>query len=492
MARKSKGNKVLRKRRIQSLKPHDSNRLQLRRSLDWLIDKSSFKNLSFHGNTKWECKPLVGLAVLWVWSSLPQLTEAFKDARSNAMQLWGEVPVTSYQGFLKALTSSTSKLMPLLQIRMHELINNIGGKWMFFGKWVPIAMDGTTSCAPWTKENELKLRSPNHGQGKNAKHRIRKAKKSKDRMTKGESKTKSRKAFSKINPPSPQIWLTMLWHIQLGLPWCWKVGPVHEAERTHVRDMLKTNHFLENTLFVGDAGFVGYDFWRSILEHRFQFLVRVGANVKLLTNLCDYRKDRAGIVYCWPKGMMNKCDPMRLRLIRIRVNKKQSIWLLTSVIEKRHLSDAQMGKLYSMRWGIELQFRAWKQTFDQHTLRSRKPERVLVEVEWSVFGMAAIELVALREQLQDSAAKPAKLSFAKSLNAVRHCLNNLDADPSIVDGFRDGLQKALIDCYERKSHKAGRYHRTKKPPPQCKAPQIRKATAPERQKAHQLEAKIAA
>lgn len=485
MARKSKAKKVRRKERTVS-KSDDSIRTQLQDGLDWLIDKSPFWELSLHGNTTWECKSLVGLTLLWVWSSLPQLTEAFKDARSNASQIWGEAPVTTYQGLLKALTSSTAKLMPLLQIRMHELMVKIGGKWMYFGKWVPIAMDGTTACAPWTKQNELKLRSPTHGQGKNAKHRKRKVKKSQNR------KTKNTKAIHKVNPPSPQIWLTMLWHIQLGVPWCWKVGPVHEAERTHVRDMLKTNHFLDNTLLVGDAGFVGYDFWKSILEHRFEFLVRVGANVKLLTSLCDYREERNGIVYCWPQGMMNQCAPMRLRLVQIKVSKKQSIWLLTSVIEKRQLSDTQMGKLYRLRWGIELQFRAWKQTFNHRTLRCRNPERVLVEAEWSVFGMAAIELLALREQLQVSTANPKKLSFSQALSVVRHCLNNLEAVEPHVDEFRAGLKRSLIDCYQRKAPKAGRYHRTKKPPPQCQAPIIRKATTKERRKAHQLEAKIAA
>ena len=45
--------------------------------------------------------------------------------------------------------------------------------------------------------------------------------------------------------------------------------------------MLSQHKFPENTLFCGDAGFVGYDFWRAIHDQGNHFLVRVGGNVRL-------------------------------------------------------------------------------------------------------------------------------------------------------------------------------------------------------------------
>ena len=60
--------------------------------------------------------------MLWVWSTTPQLTEAFVDARSKAEKLLVPITITTYQGLMKALVSATPKLMPVLQKRMHDLI----------------------------------------------------------------------------------------------------------------------------------------------------------------------------------------------------------------------------------------------------------------------------------------------------------------------------------------------------------------------------------
>lgn len=209
-----------------------------------------------------------------------------------------------------------------------------------------------------------------------------------------------------------------MWHIGLGVPWCWKLGPSDSSERQHVRDMIRTSHFLKNTLFVGDAGFVGYEFWKEIIDKKYQFLVRVGANVRLLENLGYCKKQKKGIVYCWPNAAMAKDqEPLVLRLIKVRLGGKKTAYLLTSVLDEQALTTKEALSLYEQRWGVELEFRALKQTFERRTLRSRKSERALVEMEWSLFGMLVIELFALHEQLQAKRADPKALSFAESLRA---------------------------------------------------------------------------
>lgn len=50
----------------------------------------------------------------------------------------------------------------------------------------------------------------------------------------------------------------MMWHMGLRLPWTWRLGPSNSSERGHVMEMLQQEEFPENTLFCGDAGFVGY------------------------------------------------------------------------------------------------------------------------------------------------------------------------------------------------------------------------------------------
>ena len=61
-------------------------------------------------------------------------------------------------------------------------------------------------------------------------------------------------------------------------------------------EILKQEKFPENTLFCGDAGFVGYDFWKAILAAGGNFLVRVGGNVNLLSEKADIKRLGGGIV----------------------------------------------------------------------------------------------------------------------------------------------------------------------------------------------------
>ena len=64
----------------------------------------------------------------------------------------------------------------------------------------------------------------------------------------------------------------------------------HYAERAHVQEMVEGDYFPENTLFVEDAGFVGYDFWRSMSDRGYDFMVRVGSNVKLISDCVDVQR----------------------------------------------------------------------------------------------------------------------------------------------------------------------------------------------------------
>lgn len=492
MARNAKASVKRQRKLIAIRKQRKANELrnQVQDTLKWLIDERIFAGISLHGNTTWQCYSLVCLAILWVWSTTPQLTEAFVDARSKAEKLLIPITITTYQGLMKALLSATSKLMPALQRQMHDLMSKVGRKHMRVGRWIAIAVDGSKETAPRTACNESALRAKNYGQGKNAKNRKRKRPTNTKKQTKTKIKQAKTDCLAKpktVSLPPPQVWVTMMWHMGLGLPWCWKLGPSNASERNHVKEMLEIGHFFADTLFVGDAGFVGYDFWRAITDRGHHFMVRVGANVNLLTGLCTQQRDGKDIVYCWPLTTMDANDaPLRLRLIRCKIGKNEKVWLLTSVLDHRDLSNKEMEKLYERRWGVELQFRALKQTFDRRKVRCRCPERVLAEIEWSIFGMAAIELMAIKVQMKDADARPEKLSFSQALTALRHCLNNLTDCPEFLEDLYTGLRSALIDSYERKNLKSGRYKPKLKKKPSCGEPNIERATTHQRQRHREI------
>ena len=469
------------KRRKQ--RKQDDNAKQIHDAIKWLLSPRIFDRFAFHGNTSWLAAELATLALLWIWSDSSKLTEAFDDARAHSVKLLGKAALTTYQGMAGALQTWTPRFMPLLQIRLHELMEQIGRRrHLRVGLWVAIAMDGSRATTPRTASNEQAFCAKNYGKGKTAKYRKKK--------TKGLRRRKNAKA--KSQPQAPQIWITMMWHIGLGMPWCWKLGPSNASERQHVKDLIRTGHFLKNTLFVGDAGFVGYEFWKLILDQKHDFLVRVGGNVRLLESLGFYTKQKKGIVYCWPNAAMSKKQqPLVLRLVKCRIGRKQ-VHLLTSVLDESKLGCKEIKKLYERRWGVELEFRALKQTFERRKLRSRKSERALVEMEWSIFGMAVIELFALKEQLRATPRKRRPLSFSKSLRAVRQSLKHLRDRPEHVSDLTTLLQAALVDDYERRGPKAARYHPAKKDKPSCGSPHVTRATAKHRQQLKHLDLQNAA
>jgi IS4 transposase len=451
--------------------------------LTWLVANQSFADISFHGNTNWRPADLIVLTLLWIWSPAAKLTDAFEEARCQSLRLIDKAALTTYQGLAGALQTWTARFMPLLIIKLHQLMQEVDGRGLRMGRWLPLAIDGSRTTTPRTVSNERAFCAKNYGKGKTAKYRKKK--------TKGMRRRKNQKA--KPQPQAPQIWITLMWHIGLGVPWCWKLGPSNSSERQHVMDMIRSGHFLKNTLFVGDAGFVGYEFWKQIIEQGHDFLVRVGGNVRLLEDLGFYAREKKGIVYCWPDAAMRqKLPPLVLRLVECRLGRKKKVCLLTSVLDEQQLTHKEVLSLYQQRWGIELEFRGLKQTFERRTLRSRNSERALVEMEWSIFAMTVIELFALKQQLPGKNATPEKLSFAASLRAVRRSLQHLRHRPEHVPDFETLLREAFVDDYERTGSKSARYKPNKKDKPSCGLPRVTRATARHRKKLKQLERQNAA
>lgn len=289
----------------------------------------------------------------------------------------------------------------------------------------------------------------------------------------------------------------MMWQMRLRLPWTWRLGPSNSSERGHVTEMLEQEEFPENTLFCGDAGFVGYPVWKA-LSKAGDFLVRVGANVNLLSEKADVKKCGGGIVLCWPKGQMKSgALPLRLRLIKIKVGKTK-MWMLTSVLSYRKLTTKQIIRFYKMRWGIEVEFRGLKQTIDKHKLRCRNSDRLLVELDWSIRAMAVAELLALREQIAPEQSgsshdnyDPNERSLANTMRVLRTCMRNLNKyQPR--DGLLHQLSRALVQTYNHGTDKKARYRPKNPDKKPLGDPTVRKLNAEERERIRKIGQTIAA
>src|SRR3989442_14667471 len=98
------------------------------------------------------------------------------------------------------------------------------------------------------KGSEYAFFAANNGKGMTARYRKKKS----------QGMRRKKNERNKPQPQEPQAWITLLWHMGLRLPWSWRLGPSNSSERGHVIEMIENGKFPTNTLFCGDAGFVGY------------------------------------------------------------------------------------------------------------------------------------------------------------------------------------------------------------------------------------------
>lgn len=448
---------------------------EFQQRLSWFLPQSlSLAQGRIHGNVKWCPVQLVWQALIWSWQETRNVTDAFVQGLEICSELGLTKVTCSYTAFMNALDRYGHVLLPELRLRFQALAEEVGERYFEIEGWVLIAFDGSRVTAPRTVSNERAFCAPGYGTGKRARYGKKKSK----------GMRRRRNEQNKPHPQVPQVWITMLWHMGLRLPWTWRLGPSNSSEREHVGEILAVEKFPENTLFCGDAGFVGYPLWSAIVAMGGHFLVRVGANVQLLSQNLDVKRIKGGVVLCWPKHQqVSGKPPLCLRLLCVKVGKTK-MWMLTSVLDREKLSRKAIVRFYKMRWGVELEFRGLKQTIDKHTLRCRNPRRLLVELDWSLRGMAVAQLFALHAQISRQPDKPLNddpkdRSLANTMRVLRDAMRNLNASSQPGDRLMDRLARARIQRYSNRTDKRARYRPKNPDKKPLGDPTIRKLTPQE-------------
>lgn len=441
----------------------------LRRSLAWIASEELWTGLARHGNTTWLAGQIVVLAVLWVWSDQGTLTGAFADAKQLSTAMFGQAALNSFPGFIAALATWSARLLPPLWAHLHGLMEQVGGEHWRIGGWLALAVDGSRATTPRTRSNEAAFSAANYGGSRKAKSRVK-------------WRNKRRRSKKLSEPVKPQIWLTLIWHMGLAMPWAWKTGPSTASERHHLLDLLASLVFPAKTLFCCDAGFVGYDLWKAILDRGHHLLIRVGGNVRLLRGLGNAKR-RQDLVYLWPNDAVRRGEPPIILRLIVLSGPRGKVYLVTSVLDDKQLSDQQAAQMYRLRWGIELQFRTLKQTFGRRKLRSRTAPHALVELDWSLVGLWIIQLLAVKEQIQVASA-PQRSSVASALAIFRAAMRSHDSVVSDPRALARRLAAAVKDDYRRTSSKRARYRPNFKDQPSATQPKLLAATAAQK-KAYQ-------
>lgn len=440
------------------------NREVIKQVLDWLLPPDIVAGSGGRGNGTWRPRLLAATALLWAVSGEAILKDRFEQARKIVARVfhWLPAPGRSYQGFMKMLGKRHDRLMRAAvggaRKRMQDVMASC---WRIAGHLV-FATDGSRIELSRTLSLEAAY-SP-------------KKKKRRKRSRKQSAASIAKKATS------PQMWLTLVWHVGSGLPWAWRTGPSDSSERGHAEEMLA--ELPEGALLTADAGFIGYAFWQAILDGGRHFVVRVGANVRLIRHL-GYVRQHEHTVYLWPDQAAKKNQPpLALRLIVIH-DGKQTVYLVTD-LSKASLSDRQATEIYAARWGIEVFFRTLKQTFGRRKLRSRCAANARLELDWSLLGLWCVCLLGQRELVEQGAA-PSRLSPVAAIRAIQATLRDWRVRPdTVAETLWNRLRLAMLDDYERASPKTSRNYPRKKKRSRIGPPKLSEATTHQIAAAKQL------
>ena len=343
----------------------------------------------------------------------------------------------TYQGFIKAWIAWSPQLLLGLEHYWRTLVRQAAGdQWTHQG-WVPLGVDGSRMALPHTAAN---LQAFGCGGKKHC---------------------------------SPSAWLVMLLHLGTNLPWAWKIAKATADERGLLRQMLGL--LPAGALVIADAGYTGYAFWQALQEAGHCFLIRVGANTRLLTRLGYAVREHDGIVYVWPaRQARHGQPPLVLRLIVLHDGRK-AVYLLTNVLEATRLTDAQAAEFYRLRWSLELFFRGLKGTLGKRQMRSHAPVQAALELRWAVLGLALLGLWTVRS-LRGAGRDPRRMSLAGALRHLRAMLRDPARRGRRRETLAARLTGAVRDGYARRGPKSSGHWPHKKNDGPPRAPKITPAT----------------
>lgn len=337
---------------------------------------------------RWDVHPLLLVLLLSTWCAGDSLPEKFEVARGFCIVCCPKRkrPGKSFSGFEKAVAKLPMHVLRALAAALRSRLLVVFGQRLLCHGFIPLGCDGTRQECPRSVELEQRLGT-------------------------------SSKAGS-----APTIWNTSIVHLALGIPWCWRLGSGGKAsERTHLIQMIQWLPKL--ALIVTDAGYVGYDVMRRLMEANVLILMRMSSNTTFYTEQkTPLSKFREGVVYYWPKTIQDlNLPPLRGRLIRVtECRRKHDVWLFTNVEDRRRLPVKVASQFYRWRWENEGFFRTYKRTLKKVKLAGRTVRVVHREAEASMIATQLLFcLGALAMPTHASTETPILCSPRKVLLEIR-------------------------------------------------------------------------
>jgi hypothetical protein len=374
---------------------------------------------------RWQTQPLLFVLLGMSWCTGDSLPERFETARAFyvALHQRRRRPGQTFAGFEKALGRLPMPVLRAVATALRSRLAQVFALRWWVDGFIPLGCDGSRLACPRSQELERRLHL-----GQKPPRRKRKkqtalacSQVSQEPASTGAESKKARAAGT------PQLWVTAVLHLGLGVLWSWRLGTGNANEREHLRLLLNT--LPRGALLVADAGYVGYELMASLHAAGLAFLLRLSERAPLyVPDKSSLKKYREGLVYYWPQNMQNQdLPPLPVRVWRIRGD-KGDVCLITNVLDEQRLPKSSASKFYRWRWRNEGLFRTYKRTLGKVKLLSRTVAQVHREAEGSL--LATQLLLA-----QGALARPATATGKVGLPSARKVLLEIRIEIRNVTGM---------------------------------------------------------
>src|SRR5437660_3137688 len=283
---------------------------------------------------RWQTQPLLFVLLCMTWCTGDSLPERFETARAFYLALHQRRrrPGKTFAGFEKALAALPMPVLRAVARAVRGRLVRVFAACFTVDGFIPLGCDGSRLACPHSEELERRLHL---GKKKKGKRRQKKTATARPHVPaepprEGTAATKTRAAGT------PQLWVTAVLHLGLGVLWSWRLGTGNASEREHLRLLLDT--LPRGTLLVADSAYVGYELLAGLQAAGLTFLVRLSSRAPLyVPDKSTLKKYREGLVYYWPQTMQQKdLPPLPVRLWRIRGD-RADVWLITNILDEHRL-----------------------------------------------------------------------------------------------------------------------------------------------------------
>jgi|SRR5215218_2861186 len=266
-----------------------------------------------------------------------------------------------------------------------------------YGKWRVVAMDGFTLEVPDTEANRTAFARPESPSG-------------------GESAYPRIRGVGLVEAGT---------HVLFGAA----LDSYAVGEITLARAVVP--HLRKGMLCLADRYFPGYPLWKQATETGAELVWRVREKIRFPVE--QRLPDGSWLSHFRPKREKGKPpgEPIPVRVIEYRVrNAKETIRIITSILDWRVAPADELAALYQERWEFETALDEFKTHLRgaRTVLRSQTPELVKQEV----YGILLAHF-ALRGLMHQAALRggrdPDRVSFTHTLNVVRRTLPRFAALP---------------------------------------------------------------